>query len=294
MKAYFFQDTSFLMSSHKLTSKTFKSLILTPGIKWTLKGQKYQKSSLCSQTSFKAVQWLYSEQESERCLDKNGNRVTMEHSYHQGEKTIFDAKLDGYAYIDNRHVVWEFNGCKWHGCLKCFPDWFNTATVDQVVQKSNWNKKIQRLRRNNCVIHVMWEHDFVPNPSIKTRMPRILQTDSENTLLEGIRAGEIFGFAKCSVRTPQELIQKFKEASFLFPPIIQRADITEDLIGPFMKEKMTEQDRKAGQSTLIQTFNGDDLLLMTPLIAFYLENGIKVFNIKGKNSIILNFFKQST
>ena len=33
-----------------------------------------------------------------------------------------------------------------------------------------------------------------------------------------------------------------------------------------MKEVMIEQERKAGQSTLIQTYNGDDLLLVHALL----------------------------
>ena len=111
-------------------------------------------------------------------------------------------------------------------------------------------------------------------------MPRILKTDTESTLLQSIKDGTVFGFVTCSVRTPDHLIKKFQDASFLFPPVIKRAEITEDLLSPFMKERMAEQDRKPSKSTLIQTYNGDDLLLMTPLVQFYLENGMEVFNIK--------------
>ena len=42
---------------------------------------------------------------------------------------------------------------------------------------------------------------------------------------------------------------------------------------------MEEQERKSGQETLIQTYHGDDLLLMTPIVQFYLENGLEISNI---------------
>ena len=126
---------------------------------------------------------------------------------------------------------------------------------------------------------VWLSYDFTPNPEVKTRMPRILQTDTQATLLEAIRSGEVFGFINCSVRTPDHIIQKFQDSSYLFPPVIKRAEITDDIISPFMKAKMIEQERKSGQSTLIQTYNGDDMLLMTPLVQFYLENGMEISNI---------------
>ena len=254
-------------------------LPLTPGIHWVLKDKKFVKKHMASQISFKALQWLYSEQESERCRDKNGNKVQMDHAYFHGEKTIFHKKVDGYAMIDGKHVVWEFNGCHWHGCEECYPDWLEKATWIQIKNKTDWIRKIAVLEDNGCIIHIMKEHDFTPDPSIKTQMPRILLPDTQSSLLDAIKNNEVFGFVKCSVRTPDNLIEEFQRASFLFPPVIRRAVITDDLIGPFMKAQMEEQERKSGQRTLIQTYHGDDLLLMTPLVQFYLENGLQISNI---------------
>ena len=257
-----------------------QELPLGKGIKWKLDGEKYVKSHMSTQVSFKALQWLYMEQESVRCKDKHGNRVQMHHDYFQGEKTIFNSTVDGYAFINNRHVVWEFNGCHWHGCTKCYPDWLENATLEEIDRKVNWEDKIERLKENNCVIHIMWEHDFVIDSSINTQMPRILKTDTESSLLNAIKDGSVFGFITCSVRTPDHVIQKFKADSFLFPPVITKTVLTEDLLSPFMKARMAEQEAKLGKESLIQTYNGDNLLLMTPIIQFYLENEMKVFNIK--------------
>ena len=255
-----------------------QQLPLTPGLLWEMKNNKYIKSHMSSQISFKALQWIYMEQESDRCVDKNGNRVTIQHDYFQGEVTVFNAKVDGYALIDGVHVVWEFNGCYWHKCSSCYPNL--ELTIQDMERKVSWDLKIQRLKDNNCIIHIMLEHDFKPDVSIKTQMPRILLADTESSLIKAIRAEEVFGFLVCSIRTPDHLVKKFEDASFLFPPVIQRANITEDLISPFMKAQMIQQERKPGQSTLIQTYNGDDILIMSPLAKFYLDNGIEISNIQ--------------
>ena len=43
---------------------------------------------------------------------------------------------------------------------------------------------------------------------IETKMARILKTDTEETLLQAIRDDSIFGFAVCSVKTPDSDIEK--------------------------------------------------------------------------------------
>ena len=251
---------------------------LTPGLLWELKNKKYKKSHLSSQISFKALQWIYMEQESDNCVDKDGNRVTIQHDYHHGEVIVFNSKVDGYAFINDTHVVWEFNGCYWHKCSTCYPN--ADLTEEEVKRQVDWNLKIQRLKDNNCKIHIMLEHDFKPDISINTRMPRILLTDTESSLLSAIKNEEVYGFLVCSIKTPDHIIKQFDDASFLFPPIIQRTKITEDLLSPFMKAQMLQQERKPGQSTLIQTYNGDDILVMSPLAKFYLDNGMQISNIK--------------
>ena len=274
-KSVFFVDFN---SMYLWCQKQF--LPLTPGIHWTLKGNKFHKKHMSTQISFKALQWLYMEQESNRCKDKYGNRVQMDHAYFHGEKTIFNAKVDGYAFIDGQHVIWEFNGCKWHGCLECFPNWYETATQEDVERQTDWEDKIERLKANNCMVYIMKEHNFTIDESINTDMPRILKTDTESSLLQAIKDESVFGFVLCSVRTPDHVIKRFTDASFLFPPVITRTVITEDLVSPFMQQRMTEQERKlSNRETLIQTYNADEVLLMTPLVKFYLDNEMEISNI---------------
>lgn len=62
----------------------------------------------------------------------------------------------------------------------------------------------------------------------------------------------------------------------LFPPVIRRATLTESHLSPYMKQRL--QDAKLNE-TVIQTFNGKQMLLMTSLVKFYMDIGLKICNI---------------
>lgn len=81
---------------------------LTPGLRWVKNEEGvYIKQYLCPGGSFKALQFIYYSQAQ---LDQAGYNVTIDHQYHQGEKTVYGQKLDGYVRIGNREIAFEFNG----------------------------------------------------------------------------------------------------------------------------------------------------------------------------------------
>jgi hypothetical protein len=70
-----------------------------------------------SKTSKKAMMWLKYMAESKR--------INIQHAKNMGEFEIGNFKVDGYDSASN--TAYEFHGCLWHGCLKCFkPDTFYT------------------------------------------------------------------------------------------------------------------------------------------------------------------------
>ena len=50
-------------------------------------------------------------------------------------------------------------------------------------------------------------------------------------------------------------------------------------LSPFMAQRYAEQNREP-QSTVVQTYNAQGVLLMTEMVKLYLERGIKVTNIQ--------------
>ena len=83
---------------------------LGPGILWTLNGQFFKKNVMKAGTSLGAVQWMNFIQQSDMCVDSAGNRIQIEHSYHQGEKDINGYKIDGYFQKDGKEYFLEYNG----------------------------------------------------------------------------------------------------------------------------------------------------------------------------------------
>ena len=75
------------------------------------------------------------------------------------------------------------------------------------------------------------------------------------------------------------MIDRHLQNGFLFPPIVSRREIDDDMLSPYMKELVDKvKGRKTGP-TPIQTYHGKNLFLMTPLVRFYLNLGLKVTNI---------------
>ena len=99
---------------------------------------------------------------------------------------------------------------------------------------------------------------------------------TETELLDGIAAGNYYGFIKCDITSSPEFIEQKMHLNF--PPIIRNMEIDETMLSPYMKSRC--EGRKFPVSTLVQTFNGQNMLLFTPLVQFYMELGLTVSNIQ--------------
>ena len=83
---------------------------LTPGLLWTPSGSTFQKSVMTHGCSLAQLQWIYYLQETEFCIDQEGNRIQIEHAYHRGEVKRGPYKIDGYLRKDNQDYFLEFLG----------------------------------------------------------------------------------------------------------------------------------------------------------------------------------------
>ena len=113
----------------------------------------------------------------------------------------------------------------------------------------------------------------------ETKLGRILyNTDTEDDLLEAIMDDSVFGFVVADITTDEATIKKWEDDQFLFPPCIQRMQLTKEHLSPFMAQRYKEENKEP-QSTVVQTYNAKQLLLMTEMVKLYLEQGIKVSNV---------------
>jgi hypothetical protein len=75
-------------------------------------------------TSFKAMNWL-------KYISEKEN-IFIQHARNMGEKRIGKYLVDGYC--EERKKIFEFQGCAFHGCLKCMGEF----TFNPIVQCSNF------------------------------------------------------------------------------------------------------------------------------------------------------------
>ena len=109
-------------------------------------------------------------------------------------------------------------------------------------------------------------------------LPLIMRTfGTQNQILKGIQTGQLFGFIVADVKCPPEIYEKLRWINF--PPVIQRMDLNESHLSPYMKTRAEAENVKLPRSTVVQTYNGTQLLLLTDLAAFYMKLGLVVENV---------------
>ena len=99
-------------------------------------------------------------------------------------------------------------------------------------------------------------------------------------MLHAIEIGEVYGFAVIDIETPEHIIERHLRDSFLFPPIIKREKLDESYLSSFMKTRYQQENKKLDMETVIQGYHGQDVFAITPLIQFWLRQGLRVTNIK--------------
>ena len=129
-----------------------------------------------------------------------------------------------------------------------------------------------------------WKRQLQTMEKPTTQMGRILHEDNQETLYQAILDETVFGFIKCDVETPREMIESFGE--FLFPPLFCRMQVTSDLVSDYMKQRMCEDDNVREPTTIVQRYNAKGIYLLTPLVKFYISRGMKVSNITEFNQYI--------
>ena len=102
---------------------------------------------------------------------------------------------------------------------------------------------------------------------------------NQKTLLRAIKNEEVFGFIQCDVTSPEAMVDKHLKNGFLFPPVITKQIVEDDMLSPFMKEQNDKRPLKQKDASPIQTYHGSKVFLFTPLVKLYMEMGMEISNI---------------
>lgn len=216
----------------------------------------------------------------------------IQHKLNTGrEHRVGPYLIDGYFVNSNGlRTAIEFNGCYYH-CHDCRLAKNATRDPTTVDQKREDDKKkhafLKQLGYNVIVKHEC-EYDLLYESSTKFKafvdarqQARKFHYKHKNTrsissdkLEEGIRTGELFGFAEVDVSVPPEKFKKFEEMA----PIFNTADINLCDIGPTMQDYVKQQGLEGSfpRRQLVGGLKAEKILLATPLLQFYLEQGLVI------------------
>ena len=212
--------------------------------------------------------------------------TTLRSRMNEGEKRLGDRQLPVDGFDPASNTPYQYMGCYWHGCPSCFdPEdphptrgetygyWYektlqNIAYLEEIGYSPvvQWGCQWLQEKRDNPEIHRYLNSHF-PGRQHKGNLK------SPTQLLEQVRNGEFFGAVEVDIHVPDHLKPKFEEMT----PIFKNVDISLDDIGPHMKAFAEEHEcMPRPRRSLIGSYHGDKILLATPLLQFYLEQGLVV------------------
>ena len=228
------------------------------------------------------MEWLNSTQ--------NAN---IKHKMNQGnELRIGPYFVDGYN--PNTRDIYEFLGCFFHGhsCVT----WKN-----KITQKERYDKTVNRigfLEQKGYTIHRIWQCEFQKqiNESeqlrqfIKDRRPTFYQKHPQSCktsdILDSVVKNELFGFLEVDIQIPDTWDEvNYKPNTDLSPrdyfdemaPIFCTSEISFESIGEHMTKHARKQNlSKAPRSLLVGGLRAKKIILFSPLLKWYIEQGLLV------------------
>ena len=214
------------------------------------------------------------------------HQTTLRTRLNNSEKRLGDRQLPVDGFDPASNTPYQYMGCYWHGCPSCFdPEdphptrgetygfWFqrtmeNVAYLEKIGYPPviEWGCQWLKKKRENHDIQQYLNKVF-PGRDQQGKLK------SPTQLLEQVRNGEFFGAVEVDLYVPDHLKPKFQEMT----PIFKNVDISIDNIGEHMKRFAEENEcMPRPRRALIGSYRGDKILLATPLLQFYLEQGLVV------------------
>ena len=213
--------------------------------------------------------------------------VALRTRLNNSEKRLGDRQLpvDGYDAANN--TPYQFMGCYWHGCPSCkdphkkhptrggtYGEIYDTTMRNvKYLEDQGYQPVVQWECQWNKLKQTTPEIDQFLNAHFPGRKGR---RKSAQQLLEEVRNGEFFGTREVDIHVPDTLRPKFEEMT----PIFKNAEIGLEDIGEHMHDHAEEHGcMPHPRRALIGSYWANRILLATPLLQFYLEQGLVVTHI---------------
>ena len=145
-----------------------ETTIVCPGRRVYTPRSEYEKAFYPSgRVSGASIRWLEAESH------QRGVHIHHHLCGHGGERWIAGAPVDGYDPVNK--TVYQFHGCHWHGCPRCFSSERERQQVvrENCTREEAYETTLQRdakIREAGYELVVRWEHES-PKPWKKDRLP---------------------------------------------------------------------------------------------------------------------------
>ena len=217
-------------------------------------------------------------------------RVHIRHQLNNTEKRIGDRKLPVGGFHAETQTVYQFHGCYWHGhdCALNRGKEFNEKRNKPMVElREETRANTEYIKSKGYNVVEMYEYQLRDMKKTNRELQRFITTEVRRTLdevkimsaeriLSEVRSERLFGCVEVDIRVPDHLKEKFSEMC----PIFKNTNISRDNIGDFMKAYAEEHGIMAQpRRSLIGSIKGEKVLLATPLLKWYLENGLEVIKV---------------
>ncbi|XP_068684293.1 uncharacterized protein [Montipora capricornis] len=135
--------------------------------------QGYQPARKCSVMALQWLSWIH---------HQKGDRIL--HALNGGEQRIDNNYVDGYDPA--KKTIYEFMGCLWHGCDKCYlPDTVNPVNDTRMEDLLEGTiRKIERFKKLGFQVEVKWECEFKQELTTNLEMKSFIESLKFDTPLE--------------------------------------------------------------------------------------------------------------
>ena len=215
------------------------------------------------------------------------NNLKITHKYNGKEKRIGKRLLPVDGYCAETMTCYQFHGDYWHGC-ECQGDAVNQKNGKTMAQLRDETKKnSEYIQQCGYKLVELWECEWKKmkqeDPDLrqflakKYRNPLIRKrTMTQEEILQAVVNEKLFGLVQCDIETPEALKEHFAEMTPIFKNIeVSREDIGDKMKTYAEKHGLLNRPRK----TLIGSYHAKAILLATPLLRWYLLNGLKVTHV---------------
>jgi len=222
-------------------------------------------------------------------------QVSIRHKFNGHEKALGPRHIRVDGWNGESRTAYQFHGCMWHG-HSCHLNQGRThhrykpdkSLADLREQTANISKYLVEEVKVNLV--EMWECEWHLEKKTNPQIRQFLETHnllpfksalksrpSVENIIDAVENGKLFGMVQCDIRVPDHLKQHFSEMT----PIFKNVEVGIDDIGEHMKTHCVEGGvLKRPRRTLVGSYVGEHILLITPLLRWYLKQGLVVDDVQ--------------